>query len=245
MGTEVTRRQAVRTGAVLSLLALASPTRVEALVGETVRARGAGRFLSALELGTLRVVCDRLLPGPPRDPGPGALEAHAPEAIDLLLAAFTFDPPLIHAGGPFSGRAGGARDDFVHFESLDRQAELGWRIRLEGSRGRRSREFAGPVVGYQEIYRTGLARLDVLARRRGAASFATASAPMQDTLLDLEHDSVVKRMADLALVQTLEATLGPPEYRGNRDLVAWRQLRWAGDRQPRGWSDAEVTQVDP
>src|SRR5205823_6205899 len=91
----------------------------------------------------------RFIPGPPEDPDPGAIEAGAAEAIDLYLAAFTFDPPLILAGGPFSNRAGGSHDDFADFVPLDRLAELGWRIRLEGSQGKPEREFAGPVTGLQ------------------------------------------------------------------------------------------------
>src|SRR5437899_1389043 len=74
-----------------------------------------GRFLDAHQLDTLRAVAARLIPGPPDDPDPGAVEAGAPEAVDLLLAAFTVDPPLIHAGGPFSNRAGADHDDFADF----------------------------------------------------------------------------------------------------------------------------------
>ena len=102
-----------------------------------------GRFLTAHELDTLRAVCRRLIPCPPDDPDPGAGEAMVAEAIDLLLGAFSVTPPLIHAGGPFSNRAGAARDDFAQFVVLDRHAELGWRIRIEGSLGRPERESWG------------------------------------------------------------------------------------------------------
>src|SRR5439155_724334 len=139
---------------------LATARRLQALV---VRAPGpgqAGRFLTAHELDTLRAVTARFVPGPPDDPDPGALEAGVAEAIDLLLAAFTLDPPLIHAGGPFSDRAGATHDDFADFVPLDAPAALGCRIRLEGSHGLPEREFAGPVTGLQEIYRSGLAHLD-------------------------------------------------------------------------------------
>ena len=104
------------------------------------------------------------------------------QAIDLLLAAFDSTPPLIHAGGPFSNRAGSHRDDFAHFVALDRQAELGWRIRLEGSRGMPEREFAGPVTGLQEIYRGGLAHLDQRSPA-STASLRAASNAEQDALL--------------------------------------------------------------
>ena len=88
----------------VGLLALVPTPRLAALVQSAPTAGQAGRFLSAHELDTLRSVTGRLLPGPPEDPDPGAIEAGAAEAIDMLLGAFTFDPPLIHAGGPFSNR---------------------------------------------------------------------------------------------------------------------------------------------
>ncbi len=122
-------------------------------------------------MALLRAVTDRLIPGPPEDSTPGALQAGVPEAIDLLLGAFNVTPPLIHAGGPFSNRSGSHRDDFAHFVAMDRQAELAWRIRLEGSRGLREREFAGPVVGLQEIYRSGSAYVDELSHRRYGVGF--------------------------------------------------------------------------
>src|SRR5579862_7746571 len=141
MDPRTTRRSFVASGA-LAALGLLHVDRVSALIGEVARGElpgGGGRFLSHEELATLRVVTARLLPGPPAYPGPGALEVHAAEAIDLLLGAFELDPPLIHAGGPFSRRAGSSRDDFAHFVPLDAQAAFGWRIRLEGSRGLRER----------------------------------------------------------------------------------------------------------
>ena len=100
------------------------------------------------------------------------------------MAAFALSPPLIHAGGPFSDRAGAHRDDFADFVPLDRQAELGWRIRLEGSRGIPEREFAGPVTGLQEIYRTGTAYLDHLSQRAHGVGFVQASTAARDALLD-------------------------------------------------------------
>jgi hypothetical protein len=243
-GQDLTRREALHAGGGLALLALAPPARVERLLAATARG-GAGRYLRAHELATLRAVTDRLLPGPPADPGPGARETRAAEAIDLLLGAFRVKPPLVHAGGPFSDRAGARRDGFAHFVALDRQAALGWRIRIEGSRGRRDREFAGPVVGLQQIYREGLARLDHLARARGARGFATARASVQDALLARRRDRVVARFVDAAMTHTLEAAFGPPEYGGNHDLIGWRRLGWQGDTQPRGFPPDRVGEPDP
>lgn len=243
MVPEVSRREFV-SGSAFALLALAPVTRVSTLIEEVIGGDGGGRFLTGGELRDLRAVTARLVPGPPDDPGPGALEVHAAEAIDLLLGAFSLDPPLIHAGGPFSGRAGGGRDDFAHFVALDHVAELGWRIRLEGSRGRPEREFAGPVLGLQDIYRSGLARLDELARARIGGVFATSPEAVQDALLTVSEPTV-RRLVDAALVNTLEALCGPPEYGGNHELAGWRGLHWQGDRQPKGFTRAQVTEPDP
>jgi hypothetical protein len=233
-----TRRSLVRSTGAAGLLALVAPAHVRALIDEVARGAAGGRFLRARELRTLRAVTARLIPGPPEDPDPGALEARCAEAIDLLLGAFEVHPPLIHAGGPFSGRAGGRRDDFAHFVALDRHAALGWRIRLEGSRGMKEREFAGPVRGLQQIYREGLAHLDA----RAGGDFAALPAPAQDALLLDATDPQVQELVDTALGHTLEAMYGPPEYGGNHGLVGWSYTRWPGDRQPRGFSNREVSE---
>ena len=217
----VSRRELLAAGGSLALLALAAPARVEALLAETARRAGAGRFLRAHELDALRAC-----PRPPRarparaTPGPARSRRALPRRSTCFLGAFGVDPPLIHAGGPFSDRAGARRDDFARLRPLDRQAELGWRIRIEGSRGEREREFAGPVVGLQEIYRDGLARLDDLARARGAGSFAAARGRGAGRAAGRrKREPLVARFVDAALVHALEATLGPPEYGGNRALV--------------------------
>ncbi len=241
-----TRRAFVASGA-LAALGLLHVDRVSALINETARGElpgGGGRFLSRAELELLRAVTARLLPGPPSHPGPGAREVHAAEAIDLLLGAFELDPPLIHAGGPFSRRAGGSRDDFAQFVPLDSQAALGWRIRLEGSRGLPEREFAGPVLGLQEIYRSGLRRLDRRALARTGGGFAAAASAIQDDLL-ASRDRVVRRLVTAALHNSLEALCGPPEYGGNHALAGWRGLEWRGDSEPNGFTAAEVSEPDP
>ena len=63
-------------------------------------------WLSEEEYAVLSVACDRMIP--PSDAGPGAAAAGVPDYIDGLLGAFLFDPPRIWAGGPTSGRFGGA-----------------------------------------------------------------------------------------------------------------------------------------
>jgi gluconate 2-dehydrogenase subunit 3-like protein len=241
MGSELSRREFVRTGGSLALLAALPAERTRALIASAAGKGRHGRFLRAHELETLRALTARLIPGPPDDPDPGAVEARAAEAIDLLLGAFRVRPPLIHAGGPFSGRAGGRRDDFKDFVALDRQAALGWRIRLEGSRGRREREFAGPVRGLQQIYRQGLAHLDKRARSSAGVEFAVAPAETQESILSDQGDDRVQELVGVAFANTLEAVYGPPEYGGNHKLVGWRYTDWPGDTQPRGFTPAEVS----
>jgi Gluconate 2-dehydrogenase subunit 3 len=237
--SELSRREFVRAGGSLGLLVLLPAERARALIAASAHG-GHGHFLRKRELETLRALTARLVPGPPDDPDPGALEAHAAEAIDLLLGAFRVRPPLIHAGGPFSGRAGGRRDDFKRFVALDRQAALGWRIRLEGSRGKREREFAGPVRGLQQIYRSGLRHLDDRAQSAAGSDFAAASTTVQDAILADQSDDRVQELVGVAFANTLEAVYGPPEYGGNHHLVGWRYTDWRGDTQPRGFSAAEV-----
>jgi hypothetical protein len=241
--SSLSRRTFLSSTGAMALLALAPPSGVSALLAEA-EAATKRRFLTAAEMTTLTALCDRLIPGPPEDPMPGAVQAGVPNAIDLLLGAFELDPPLIHAGGPFSDRAGSQRDDFAHFVPMDRQAELGWRIRIEGSKGMPEREFAGPVKGLQEIYRDGLAVLDQRARARANVAFAQASTSVQDGILANGKDEPVQTFLGAALANTLEAMYGPPEYGGNRHLLGWSSNGWAGDDQPRGFTRAQVTQPD-
>lgn len=226
------RRQVLRGLGVGALLGVVTPAVLRAALGTVPAADGGGRFLTAAELDTLHAVTARLLPGPPDDPDAGALEAGCAEAIDALLAAFTFDPPLVHAGGPFSNRAGAAHDDMADFVPLDPIAELGWRIRIEGSQGRPERSFAGDVVGFQQLYRDGLARL---------AGFAAASPADQDAMLRAPETI---DFASLVLSDALDVMYGAPEYGGNRGLVGWTTTGWPGDVQPRGFTAREVRELD-
>ena len=231
----VRRRDVVRGLGVGALAAFVAPSVLRGAVrAHAIAASPSGdHFLTASELITLRAITARLLPGPPDDPDPGAVEAGCAEAIDMLLAAFSFHPPLIHAGGPFSDRAGAHRDDMAHFVRLDAVAELGWRIRLEGSQGRPERSFAGEVIGLQQQYRDGLARLE---------GFAATAADRQDAMLRAPD---VIDFASLVLSDALDVMYGPPEYGGNRRLVGWTATGWPGDVQPHGYTPREVSQLDP
>jgi hypothetical protein len=103
--------------------------------------------MTAREFETLRALTARLVPGPPEDPDPGALEAGAAEAIARLLDAFAgpdAEPP-IHA----------ARDGA--FIPLDSVAELGWRMRIEVLVSRMTE-------GLAQLDRQAFAELDATAQ---------------------------------------------------------------------------------
>src|SRR5207244_9234928 len=124
------RRSFLSAAGALGLLALLPGCGSSTSLSPAARGER-GKFLDAHELDTLRAVTARLVPGPPDDPSPGAVQAGAAEAIDLLLGAFLSDVPPIHAGGPFSNRAGSAHAGFPDFVPLDALAERGRRLRLQ------------------------------------------------------------------------------------------------------------------
>ena len=185
-------------------------------------------FLTATKHRTLAAACDRLIP--PLDEHPGARALGAADYIDRLLGAFTFDPPRIWAGGPFSGRAGGD-GQFEQFLPLSRVEDLAWRTRIEGSQGMSEREFNGPVTGWQQQYRDGLAAL--------GDDFADQAADEQDRRLDSDP-----AFTHILYRHACEGCYGAPEYGGNRDLASWRAIKFAGDVQPRGYTDLEVSGRD-
>jgi hypothetical protein len=183
-------------------------------------------FFDEHEVVILAAAVDRLIP--PDDEGaPGAASAGVVDYIDTLLGAFTFDPPRIYAGGPYSGRWGGEAS-FEQWLRLGPMEELAWRTRIEGSRGLPEREFNGPVVGLQQRYRDALAAL--------GPDFALVAPETQDERLDL--DATFKR---LLYEHACEGMYGDPVYGGNRDFAGWDSIGWIGDIQPRGYTDREVS----
>jgi len=180
-------------------------------------------FFTDDEYAVVEAACAQLIP---TDDDPGATEARVVDYIDGLLGAFSFDPPRIWAGGPFSGRHGGARG-FVRFHRLTPLDELAWRTRIEGSLGRPEREINGPVVGLQERYRAGLASL--------GTDFATLSDEGKRERLKQSSE-----FTTLLYEHACEGMYGAPEYGGNQGLVGWRYIGFEGDVQPRGYTDEEV-----
>jgi hypothetical protein len=182
-------------------------------------------WLSDVEYRILSAACDRMVP--PSEHGPGASVSGVPDYIDGLLGAFLVDPPRIWAGGPTSGRHGGEAA-FARFHRLNALDELAWRTRIEGSEGRPEREFNGPVIGLQQRYRDGLAAL--------GDDFVGLDPDGQDGRLRSQPE-----FTELLYGHVCEGMYGAPEYGGNRDQAGWKAIGFAGDVQPRGWSDVEVS----
>jgi hypothetical protein len=181
-------------------------------------------FFTDVEYAIVEAACARLIP---TDEDPGATEAGVVDYIDGLLGAFATDPPRIWAGGPFSGRFGG-QGSFGAFHRLTASDELAWRTRIEGSLGIPERERIGPVVGLQQRYRAGLSDL--------GADFLTLDTDEQNARLKQSRDFV-----DLLYEHACEGMYAAPEYGGNRDRKGWRNIGFAGDTQPLGYSDDEVS----
>lgn len=183
-------------------------------------------WLTEQEYATLRAACAQMIPS--GEDHPGAEDAGVVDYIDGFLGAFSFDPPRIWAGGPTSGRKGGEAG-FRRFLPLSRLDELAWRMRIEGSQGIPEREFNGPVIGLQQRYREGLAAL--------GEDFPQADGKEQRRRLRADES-----FCDLLWEHCCQGMYGAPEYGGNRDCVGWAYIDYEGDVQPRGYSDAEVSQ---
>ena len=172
-------------------------------------------FFTPEEYAVVVAACERLIPA---DEQPGATDAGVADYIDTLLGAFSFDPPRIWAVHPRG----------TDFHPLSRNDELAWRTRIEGSRGIAERERNGPVVGWQQRYREGIAAL--------GADFAGVDEQEQKVRLRADHDFL-----GLLHRHTCEGMYGAPAYGGNRGLVGWSNANFRGDVQPAGYTDEEVS----
>ena len=167
----------------------------------------------------------RLIPGPADDPSeaghPGAREANVTRYIDTMLGAFLLRPHKVFAGGPFSNRAGWPVNDMATFLRLTASQTYAWTQRLAGLRRQ---------------YRQGVAKLDQMA----GGDFTKLSSTKMDEILAQDPDGFMT----LLFGHAIEGMYSAPEYGGNAGLVGWRDIDFPGDRQPRGFTDTEVSRSD-
>jgi hypothetical protein len=198
------------------------------------RAEGTGdaaaaRFFTSHEAAVVEAATARIAPGPDDDPAeaghPGAREAGVTAYIDLMLGALgtlSDTAPMIFAGGPWSGRHTSGPDHMASFMPLDPVTRVAWRERL---------------AAWQEQYRQGIEALDKLA----GGDFTEATHEEQDTILAGE---TMAEFRSLLFEHTIEGLYASPEYGGNRGLAGWKDIGYAGDVQPRGYTAAEVERSD-
>ena len=173
------------------------------------------QFLTPHEYEVVRALADRLLPPQGEFAGGGA--AGTADYVDASSVPSTSTRRACGRVGRTRAGTGATRGstNSCRCRAIE---ELAWRTRIEGSLGNPEREWNGPVRGWQEIYRDGIAALG------------------DDLDLDAQPE-----LRQLVFEHACEACYGAPEYGGNRHLTGWRAIGYAGDVQPRGWSDAEVT----
>ncbi len=207
----------------LSLLPLAAavPSAFRAVAADAPY-----RFLTPHQAAVLDAATRRLVPGP-RDSllergHPGAHEAHVVRYLDRLLSVFDAEPADVHAGGPWSDRSGGDKDYLADFVPLNRAQTYAWRKR---------------VADLRQKYADGIAQLDSHAR----GDFTSVLRVRQDIILARRP---VAPFTSLLFGHTIEAMYGNPEYGGNANLVGWRDIRFPGDSQPRGYTDEEVERAE-
>jgi len=200
-----------------------------------------GSFFTDPEWRALGALADAVLPP---DAAPGGSALGAATYIDTLCRAFDSDPPLIHAGGPFSGRqpfanpTGGTpsgnfpENEFSTFVPLSRVADRGWRLRIFGSAGvpggGPNDAITGPIVGLRDTMKNGLAAAMALS----AQPIETLDADALQTLMSKLDPAWVTTFAELVV----EAALAAPEYGGNGQLAGWTLIHYGGDVQPLGYS---------
>ncbi len=228
--TIVPRRRVLK-GAGLAGLALLVPPELlaacNATAPQTAGKAGDRQFLvfTRHQAEVVEEATARLIPGPKDDPSeaghPGAREANVTRYIDTMLGALRISPPKVFAGGPFSDRAGSTTDDMAKFLRLTPAETSGWTQRLTQLR---------------HEYRHGINRLDEMA----GGDFTKVSTAEMDSILAQDPDGFMT----LLFGHAIEGMYSVPEYGGNSALVGWHDISWPGDRQPRGFSDAEVSLSD-
>lgn len=235
----LTRRQFVRLTVIGGATLVWTPGCQDAPVSEPDLVP-VPRFLTAEERQGLAVLADYVLPP---DDQPGGAALGAVEYVEALLTALEYDPPRLLADGPFSDRNPIPLPDgspsnvypdnsFRNFLPLTREQQLSWRLLLYGSAGvpggGPNDGLLGPVLGFRDLCREGLAQARQLAGRPLAELDA---GEVDDVWRKLRRDFV-----SFVTQWVIEAAFGAPEYGGNRDLAGWKMIHVEGDVLPQGYS---------
>jgi hypothetical protein len=199
-------------------------------------------YFSAGDAAVLNALADAIIPP---DDAPGGSALGAVSYIATLLTAFDHDPPLIYAGGPYSGReaiptSSGTPsstfppDDFSTFLPLDRFQTKAWQLRIFGSTGvpggGPNDAITGPIVGLREVVATALSA--AIAAMPANVAAADLTQTQKTAMLGAIDKVTVATLIELVL----EGAFTAPEYGGNLQGAGWKMVYFEGDSQPLGYS---------
>jgi hypothetical protein len=199
-------------------------------------------YFTSDEVSVLNALADAVLPP---DDVVGGSSLGIVHYIENLLTAFEQSPPLIYAGGPYSGRTAMPTshgdpsstfppDEFANFLPLDRFQTTAWKLRIYGSAGVSgggpNDEIAGPVIGLRD----SVAKAISLAKAAMPPNVAVEKLSVDEKTTMLRSLDSVTQNALIELV--IEGAFAPPEYGGNTDQMGWKMMYFEGDCQPLGYS---------
>jgi gluconate 2-dehydrogenase gamma chain len=88
-------------------------------------------------------------------------------------------------------------------------------------------ELEGPLRALAQVYDEGLDAIDARARARFGRDFAALAEADRDTTLH-ETEALDRPFFDIVLNHCIDGFLSDPIHGGNRDLVGWRLVGYAG-----------------
>jgi gluconate 2-dehydrogenase gamma chain len=161
-------------------------------------------FFTPDEWAFINAACARLIPAD--EQGPSAVELGVPQYIDRQMGTPWSDGAIWYMQGPF-------------FEAA---AEFGYQSQLTP----------------KQQYRLGIKAIDELCRQRLNNPFAALTAPEQDDVLkQIQKGSLTSTelslstfFSDFLLKNVMEGYFGDPMYGGNKDMGAWKMIRYPGVR---------------
>jgi hypothetical protein len=205
-------------------------------------------FFTDAERAALAALANAVLPP---DDKPGGADLGSVAFIENFLTSFdnasATVAPAIYGSGPFSGRAPYANPDgtpstnfppesFSTFLFLDKMKDAGWRIQIFGSsafpQGAPNDALLGPVIGFRDQVKSGLADAINGATANGFGDLATLDAAD----LAAYFNTVEIDFRNLIIDLVSQACFCPPEYGGNLNLAGWEMCHFEGDQLPLGYS---------
>ncbi len=183
-------------------------------------------FFTPDEARTVEALTATILPGTPEDPG--AREAGAVYYIDALLWYDRGFGTRTYYRPPFAmAYEGNSPPTFLNFTETDvlwipkeLMSRFGWQS----------------ILTPRELYRMGIMAVNSHASANYGGKYADLTEEQQEEIMaalaDDELDPIggldSSEFFDLLRDHTIEGMFGDPVYRGNRDMVGWKLIGYAG-----------------